>query len=148
MIHVYKDQRTDRMAPRAIEARIIGYTETYGVYQTITTTGKRQLAKDPRPIVQDKEEDEEEELQWPEKLIIQSPEQPQTLERPNNPDPETPSQQLLQEMQEAPAPRKSSRIADYTVQGKGITNWGERIKQGLGTYINRVGHDEDHPTDE
>ena len=34
--------------------------------------------------------------------------------------------------------------------GLDLTNWNDRIKQGLvgGTAINRVGHDEEHPTDE
>ena len=41
MTHIYEDNREDkRWAPRAQEARIIGYTETYGVYQAITPTGK------------------------------------------------------------------------------------------------------------
>ena len=50
MVHIYKDQREGRWAPRAQEARIIGYTETHGVYQVITPTGKRLISKDPRPI--------------------------------------------------------------------------------------------------
>ena len=50
MIHIYKDQRDGRWAPRAQEARIIGYTETHGVYQVITPSGKRLISKNPRPI--------------------------------------------------------------------------------------------------
>ena len=69
MIHLYKEER-DRMAPRAIEARITGYTATHGIYQVITTTGKRRITKDPKPIEQLKEDnDEEENLEWPTKPV-------------------------------------------------------------------------------
>ena len=96
MIHIYKGQRVDRMAPRAVEARLIGYTETHEVYQTIMTTGKRQLAKNPQPIRQNNGE-EEEELQWPEESGNSAfkPEKLQTPETTKLPDPETPSQQLM-----------------------------------------------------
>ena len=51
MTHIYKVQReVGQWAPRAQEARIIGYIETHGVYQVITPTGKRPISKDPRPI--------------------------------------------------------------------------------------------------
>ena len=56
MIHIYKDQRDSRWAPRAQEAQIIGYTETHGVYQVITPTGKRLISKNPRPIKEIPEE--------------------------------------------------------------------------------------------
>lgn len=61
MAHLYKEQRPqgDKMAPRAIEARIIGYTNTYNVYQTITEAGKRLLSKEPRTLGLDHEEEEE-----------------------------------------------------------------------------------------
>ena len=61
MIHIYKEDRPTRMAPRAIEARIIGYTATYGTYQVITTTGKRKVAKNPRAIYQSNKHDSDEE---------------------------------------------------------------------------------------
>ena len=47
------------MAPRAIGARVIGYINTYNVYQTITETGKRLLSKEPRTSGLDHEEEEE-----------------------------------------------------------------------------------------
>ena len=31
--------------------------------------------------------------------------------------------------------------------GQDVTNWQDGIRQGLAGGINRVGHDEDHPTD-
>ena len=65
MVHLYKEER-DRMAPRAQEARIIGYTATYGVYQVITATGKRKVAKKPIPINQE-DSDEEDTSEWPTK---------------------------------------------------------------------------------
>ena len=57
----YQYKVKDKMAARGSEAKIIGYSDTYGVYHTITSSGKRQLAKDPKPI----DQDEEEELQVP-----------------------------------------------------------------------------------
>ena len=61
MVHLYKEQRPqgDKMAPRAIGARVIGYINTYNVYQTITETGKRLLSKEPRTSGLDHEEEEE-----------------------------------------------------------------------------------------
>ena len=48
MAHTYKEQRPiDRMAPCAQEARIIGYTETYGIYKILSLTGKRLESKNP-----------------------------------------------------------------------------------------------------
>ena len=72
MIHLYKEEPNDRMAPRAIEARITGYTATHGVYQIITSTGKRRIAKNPIPIDQRKDtndSDEEDNPEWPQKPI-------------------------------------------------------------------------------
>ena len=65
MIHLYKEERNnDRMTPSAIEARIIGYMATYGVYQVITATGKRRIAKNPRPILNQEDSDEEHTSEW------------------------------------------------------------------------------------
>ena len=52
MIHIYEDNREDsRWGPRDQNICIIGYTETHGIYQAITTTGKRiNTTNDPRPI--------------------------------------------------------------------------------------------------
>ena len=192
MIHLYKEERKDRMAPRAQEARITGYTITHGVYQVITTTGKRTIAKNPKPVGKDNDSDEEDNTpEWPRKPIQdlediadgqpgqnygwhcpeekgcpegthveqqlpQTPEPPQTPERQRDPSPklDSPSQQLFREQKEPPSapqkpipvePRRSERM------GRDTTNWQDRIKQGLAgeSYkANRVGHDDDHPTDE
>ena len=133
MIHIYKDQREGgRWAPRAQEARIIGYTETHGVYQVITPTGKRLISKDPRPI--------RENLNEPNP---QSPEE-KTPEKPI-PKPGVTKQKESQE------PRRSTR------SGRDIRPFNQREKEGLyGTpqinklrlIVNRIGHDDDHPTEE
>lgn len=47
------------MAPRAIEARVIGYTNTHNVYQTIMETGKRMLSKETRTMALDHSDEEE-----------------------------------------------------------------------------------------
>ena len=179
MIHVYKEDRPDRMAPRAIEARIIGYTATYGTYQVITTTGKRKIAKNPRAIYQSNENDSEEEdtSEWLTKPVqdlediadgktgrnygwhcpakegcSEETHAENQHEKPETP-PDSPSQQLFREIEPPatpqkpvqPEPRRSERM------GRDVTNWQDRIKQGLAGEpykANRVGHDDDHPTDE
>ena len=71
MKHAYKDQRGgDRMTTQAIPAKIVGYTKTHGIYQVISDSGKRVLAKDPKPINQLKEDsDGEDNPEWPTKPI-------------------------------------------------------------------------------
>ena len=179
MVHLYKDQRTgkDRMAARAVKARLIGYTKTHGTYQTILDSGKRVLAKNPRPIDQLKEDsDGEENSEWPTKPVQDlediadgkqgrnygwhCPEKEgcpkdthvEDHESKRDSPPDSPSQQLFREQSEPPPapqkpiqpePRRSERM------GRDVTNWQDRIKQGLaGGPVNRVGHDDEHPTDE
>ena len=131
IVHIYKDQRDGRWAPRAQEARIIGYTETHGVYQIITPTGKRLISKDPRPI----KEVADSPPNKPENIIpITSPEQPKETV------PTIPKE-----------PRRSTR------SGRDTRTFNQREKEGLyGTpqigklrlIVNRVGHDNDHPTEQ
>jgi hypothetical protein len=47
----------DKMAAHSHRGHIIGYTNTYGVYWTIDKNQKRMLAKDPKPIQDDKTKD-------------------------------------------------------------------------------------------
>ena len=79
MIHIYKDQREGRWAPRAQEARRIGYTETHGVYQVITPTGRRIISKDPRPIREEQGKPTpskpSQNLETPERLEVQKEEE-------------------------------------------------------------------------
>ena len=44
----------------AVPARIIWYTKTHGTYQVISSTGKRAIAKNPKPINQANEDSDEE----------------------------------------------------------------------------------------
>ena len=129
MIHIYKDQRNGRWALRAQEARIIGYTKTHGVYQVITPTGKRLISKDPRPI---------REAQGELSKLDQNFEAPETLK-------------TQKEKEEIPKPRRSTR------SGQDARPFDQREKEGLygapqvnklRLIANRVGHDEDHPTEE
>ncbi|MBC8079188.1 MAG: DDE-type integrase/transposase/recombinase, partial [Gorillibacterium sp.] len=49
-----------KMQPRAFKARIVNYTNTYGVYWTIDTNGNRKLAKNPGlPYPDDKNDDDD-----------------------------------------------------------------------------------------
>ena len=56
----------------------------------------------------------------------------------------------LRETNEPPAaPRKSKRIEENLELGRGISNYQDLINRGLtGQTNNRVGYDEDHPTEE
>ena len=181
MIHVYKEERADRMAPRTLNARIIGYTTTHGTYQVITPTGKRKIAKNPKPIDQASEEsDNEEHDEWLRKPVQDlediAKKQPgrnygwhcpeerncpkgshtedqEYSEKPQSP-PDSPSQQLIQEQQnqEPPAapskPKAQEPLRRSERMGRDLTNWQDRINQGLAGEVNRVGHNDDHPTDE
>ena len=130
MIHIYKDQRDGRWAPRAQEARIIGYTETHGVYQVITPTGKRLISKNPRPI----------------KELPEEPSPPKEVS------PNVPSSEKITPIRETPKePRRSTRA------NRDNRPFNQRENEGLyGTpqvsklrlLVNRVGHDDDHPTEE
>lgn len=57
------------MATKALEARIIGYTATYGIYQTLTISGKLRIAKNPRPINQLETDSDDSSPDWPTKPI-------------------------------------------------------------------------------
>ena len=131
MIHVYKDQRDGRWAPRAQEARIIGYTETHGVYQVITPTGWRLISKDPKPI-----------KEAPEELALGA-----LPEKPTEPIPEKIPEPVIRPQK----PRRSTR------SGRDSRPFDQREKEGLyGTpqinklrlIVNHVGHDDDHLTEE
>ena len=60
MAHIYKEQRESRMAERAIECRIMQYTETHGIYLVVNQSGKRFLTKEPRPITTEEESSDNE----------------------------------------------------------------------------------------
>ena len=132
MVHIYKDQRGGgRWAPKAQEVRIIGYTETHGVYQVITPTGKRLISKNPRLIKESPETTPKDSAIIPEKSS-----------------PDIPIGSLPKETSE---PRQSNRT------GRDNRSFNQREKEGLyGTpqinklrlIVNRVGYDEDHPTEE
>ena len=132
MIHIYKDQRGGRWAPRAQEARIIGYTETHGVYQVITPSGKRLISKDPRPIKE-------------------KPELPTPVKETTLPS-EGPSTEIaIESPKQAQGPRRSTR------SGRDTRPFDQREKEGLygnpqvkklRLIVNRVGHDIDHPTEQ
>ena len=52
---------SNKLAPRAYRARIVGYTSSFGTYWTIDNSGKQRLAKNPRAIRQHEEEESDEE---------------------------------------------------------------------------------------
>ena len=200
MAHLYKEQRPqgDKMAPRVIEARVIGYTNTHNVYQTITETGKRMLSKEPRTMALDHEDEEETNEQGYtrrftlEKAVEDLHAMAEGKEGPNfgsdcpvnpveaktpekskkgeekKPDPTTPSNQLLQEAKEAPVAPRKLNVEPRRSQRSGRDlrpidpKTHERIGEKTQSYeeqsepwyshflprINRVGHDEDHPTEQ
>ena len=127
MIHIYKDQREGgRWAPRAQEARIIGYTETYGVYQVITPTGKRLISKDPRPIREESGETT---------AIPEIPKTPPKLTKPKEP-------------QEPRSSTRSGRDTRSFSQREKEGLYGTPQVKKIRAIVNRVGHDIDHPTEQ
>ena len=48
---------SNKLAPRAYRARVVGYTSSFGIYWTIDNLGKQRLAKNPRAIRQHEEEE-------------------------------------------------------------------------------------------
>ena len=133
MAHVYKEQRDSRMHERAIECRIMQYTETHGIYHVVNHSGKRFLTKDPRPVEmkQESSESESEPDNWKDPVFNIGEKLVESFEPPNEP---------------PAAPRKSKRIEENLELGRGISNYQDLINKGLAG--NRVGHDEDHPTEE
>ena len=128
MAHLYREQR-DRMDPRAIECRIMQYTETHGIYLVVNHSGKRFLTKDPRPIKTEEESSgsEDEPDNWKDPVFDIG-------------------EKLVDSFEPPAAPRKSKRIEENLELGKGVTNYQDLINKGL--TGNRVGHDDDHPTEE
>ena len=119
------------MDPRAIECRIMQYTETHGIYLVANHSGKRFLTKDPRPVTEKESSESESETDNWKNPIFDTKEK--LVESSNHP---------------PPAPRKSKRIEENLELGRGISNYQDLINKGLAGQINRVGHDEDHPTEE
>ena len=130
MAHIYKEQRENRMSERAIECRIMQYTETYGIYLVVNHSGKRFLSKDPRPVTEEESsESEDEPDNWKDPVFNIGEKLVESFEPP------------------PPAtPRKSKRIEENLELGRGISNYQDLINKGLTGH--RVGHDDDHPTEE
>ena len=128
MAHIYKELRPTRMDPRAIECRIMQYTETHGIYLVVNHSGKRLLTKDPRPVeTEEDSESEDEPDNWKDPVFDIG-------------------EKLVESFETPAAPRKSKRIKENLELGKGISNYQDLINKGL--TGNRVGHDDDHPTEE
>ena len=123
MTYIYKENREadKRWAPRSQEARIIGYTETFGIYQAITATGKRiETTKNPMPI---------KESNLPTKGLTKEP----TIQSEQSKEP------VMKE------PRRSTR------SGRDLRPIDPHTHKRIDTIkhmVNQVGHDEDHPTDQ
>ena len=134
MAHIYKEQRESRMSERAIECRIMQYTETHGIYLVVNHSGKRFLSKDPRPVTEQENSEDESENEpdnWKDPIFNIGEKLVESFEPPNEP---------------PAAPRKSKRIEENLELGRGISNYQDLINRGL--TGNRVGHDDDHPTEE
>ena len=130
MAHIYKEQRDSKMSERATECRIMQYTETHGIYLVVNHSGKRFLTKDPRPVTEEESSDSENEPDnWKDPVLDIGKRQVESFEPPA-------------------APRKSKRIEENFELGSGISNYQDLIDKGLAGQINRIGHDEDHPTEE
>jgi len=123
----------DKLSPRSYEARIIGYTQTFGMYQVRRSDGSYKLAKSPKPIIDYDSESEDSDLE------SRVEEDDATLRE------EQPEEILVPDTPEAPgnAPRKRKKDAAY---------WDAKLgprKSARGLVpckIFAVGVDPDHPT--
>ena len=117
------------MAAQAVPAKIIGSTKTHGIYHVLLDTGKRGLAKIPKPIkIQEDDSDQEDTSEWLKNNLIDKavedlqdiaagqigrnynlhcPEKEGCPNRNHEKDQsDSTSQQLLQEQEPPPAPNK------------------------------------------
>lgn len=135
---IYFDyQVTDKLSARSYEGRIIGYTHTYGVYQILDKRGAIKLAKNPRPIQEDEEDEviEEPIIDQPAK----APEEPPSLEAENT--------RAQSPTVPPPAPRKTRRKKDWS-ELVGTREPSARVRQPTWkARTGAVGTDPDHPTD-
>ena len=100
----------------------------------VNHSGKRFLTKDPRPVEKEQEssESESEPDNWKDPVFNIGEKLGNSFEPP----PPT-------------APRKSKRIEENLELGRGTSNYQDLINKGLASQTNnRVGHDEDHHTEE
>ena len=152
MAHLYTENKLDA---RATKASVIGYTETYSIYQVIDMKGKRFINKNTKTIENDEAEEEETILpvtNTTHQGYLNEVQDLHTPERSTTPTFGTPEGQLLIEAAKPTIPeptrklRRSERIRDQRT----ITPWNERLRQGLAgeSRIGRVGYDEEHPTNE
>ena len=110
-------------------------TETHGIYLVVSHSGKRFLSKDPRPVEEEENsEDEDEPDNWKDPVLDMGEKLVESFKSPKD-------------TSEPPAaPRKSKRIEENLELGRGISNYQDLINRGLAG--NRVGHDDDHLTEE
>jgi len=71
----YDYEVTDKLSARSYEARIIGYTQTFGTYWVKKNDGSYKLAKSPTLVIEEPESDTEDEIE------LEEPE-PESLEPP------------------------------------------------------------------
>ena len=110
--HIYNEN--NKMLPRGATAYITGYTETYGIYQVISPTGKRFLSKNPVAI-NEGEDSEETVLPTGPTESPNTQETPKTPKRSVTPTFGTPEGQLLVEASQPiipEAPKKPLRRSE------------------------------------
>ena len=126
---------TDTLSSRSFQGRISGYTHTHGVYQILDKNRAIKLAKNPRPIIDEEDindqigdQQSEEEPDDP----IEEPTQPIATEEPVEP---------------PPALRKGRRKAEKWKDQVGTREPSKRIRQPT-WKIQPVGSDPDHLTEQ
>ena len=131
---------TDKLSPRSFQGRIIGYTHTHGTYQVLDKKGAVKIAKNPKTIREDEDEETIGETREPTK-----DEQRNTDE--NSQEQENLTEQELPEKPTSPppAPRKKRTQKNWE-DLVGSREPSTRIKQPT-WKIQPVGADSDHPTD-
>jgi hypothetical protein len=136
-----------KLSPKSYEARVIGYTYTYGTYWIIDSFGKQRLAKNPKSIKVEDECDDESIIGESQSDIYN---ETLAFEQAVTPEPAMAPEQIIESGSRKKPQRKSA--ADYTAlygsrDSERTRHPSQKAKEAAGS-IRTVGIDADHPTDE
>jgi len=80
----YDYEVTDKLSARSYEARIIGYTQTFGTYWVRKNDGSYKLTKSPTPVIEESESDTDEEPDESRMHQVPKNEEPPVVPIPEN----------------------------------------------------------------
>jgi len=124
----YDYEVTDKLSARSYEARIIGYTQTFGTYWVRKNDGSYKLAKSPTPVIEEPESDTEDE---------------------EEPEPESPEPPVSENEKPVPmAPKRKRNLKNDEYWDSVVGRRSSTRERKPTAKVQAVGADLDHPTDE